>query len=157
MTLFEIDKAIREYIESSMNEDGEILDFSGLDELQERRIKKVENIALYSKEMDRMAKALADEIDALVRRKKRYEKKGESIRRLLNYATQGETFETAKVKVSYFETKKVEVLDADLLTEGFIRVKTTREPDKIAIKERINKGTEVPGARLVTERKVRIK
>ena len=45
-------------------------------------------------------------------------------------------------------SKAVVVLSEGLLPAAYIRVKTTREPDKAAIKEAIEGGAEVPGATL---------
>jgi len=45
--------------------------------------------------------------------------------------------------------ESVEVVDETALPDRFIKVKTTRTPDKTAIKEMLLTGTEVPGARMV--------
>lgn len=45
-------------------------------------------------------------------------------------------------------SKAVVVLSEGLLPAAYIRVKTTREPDKLAIKAAIEGGAEVPGAAL---------
>lgn len=45
--------------------------------------------------------------------------------------------------------ESVEVYDQSLLAEQFMRVKTTREPDKTGIKVAIKSGQDVQGARIV--------
>ena len=49
------------------------------------------------------------------------------------------------------------VEDAEkLLKEEYIKNRVIRTPDKIKIKEDLKRGIEIPGAQLVTKRRVRI-
>lgn len=52
------------------------------------------------------------------------------------------------VKIGLRVTRVVQVADVDMLPGKYVRTKTTREPDKVAIKKAIDAGEAVPGARL---------
>lgn len=55
------------------------------------------------------------------------------------------------------ESVAVEVSDMEILPEGYIREKVTREPDKAALKDALNGGAAIPGAELVTRTSLQIK
>ena len=52
---------------------------------------------------------------------------------------------------------RIDVYDESLLPENMLRIKTTVEPDKTAIKEAIQSGQEIQGARIVQSESLRIK
>lgn len=51
-------------------------------------------------------------------------------------------------KISRRESEKVVVYNQNLLPEKFIRLETKESPDKKSIKESLNNGEEVPGAKI---------
>jgi len=67
-----------------------------------------------------------------------------------------------EVKSALFKIKlavnppKVEVLNASLLPERYVRRTLTTAPDKTAIKEALKAGENVPGAKLVQDMKLRV-
>ena len=75
LKLYEIDAAIDAAIEAGTDpETGEITNLEELTALQMQREEKLENIALYIKNLSAIATALKNEIDVLNERRKRTEK-----------------------------------------------------------------------------------
>lgn len=66
----------------------------------------------------------------------------------------GSSIVTDDVAVWFKETKSVDVFDAELVPLEFCRVKT--EPDKTLIKEALQAGKEVAGARIVINRHLQV-
>lgn len=165
MSLYEIDSQIKGIIDriydSELFEDGEITeaDFEELTQLKEDRTKKLENIGLYIKNLDAEAAAIKAEEENLYKRRKRAENKAEGLRKLLinSLVENGEKeFDTPRIRAKIRTSKKTDIIDLDSIPEEFIEVKTTRQPDKKAIKEAIESGREVDGAQIVINNTVRI-
>ena len=145
MRLYEIDEAILSCIDT---ETGEILDAEKLNALQIEREEKLENVALWIKNLTSDAEALKAEKQAFAERQKAAESKAESLKKWLTEALAGEKFKTTKVAVSFRKTKSVQVADIWQLDESYVKY---AEPtaDKAAIKKAIEAGQEVAGATLV--------
>lgn len=144
-TLYEIDEAILACIDQ---ETGEIIDGEKLDALQIEREEKLENVALWIKDLKAEAEALKAEKLAFAERQKAAESKAESLKKWLADALAGEKFKTTKVAVSFRKTQSVQVSDIWELDEKFVKY---AEPtaDKAAIKAAIKAGEEVNGATLI--------
>lgn len=151
MNLYEIDQAIMECV----NEDGEIIDLDRMNELQMSRNDKVENIALWIKNLLAEAKAIGDEKKALDDRKQRCERKAESLKHYLDYALDGHKFSTPRVAVSYRKSKSVDIINADLVPKEYFKVKY--EISKSDISEALKNGEEVPGCVLTEKENIQIK
>ncbi|MEI9966198.1 MAG: siphovirus Gp157 family protein [Candidatus Moraniibacteriota bacterium] len=65
--------------------------------------------------------------------------------------------ETDIAKLSFRESKTVEIDNIALLPERFVVTKTSRTPDKKAIKEALENGEEVSGARIEEHQNLQIK
>jgi hypothetical protein len=153
MKLYEIDEAILACIDQ---ETGEIIDPEQLDALQIERETKLENVALWIKDLTAEAAALKAEKQAFAERQKAAETKAESLKNWLSHALAGEKFKTTRVAVSFRKTKSVQVSDIWALDESFIKY---AEPtaDKAAIKKAIEAGQEVNGATLVESLSLSVK
>lgn len=151
--LYEIDEKILACIDQ---ETGEIIDPEQLDALQIEREAKLENVALWIKDLKAEAEALKAEKQAFADRQKAAETKAESLKKWLADALGGEKFKTTRVAVSFRKTKSVQVSDIWALDESFIKY---AEPtaDKSAIKKAIEAGQEVNGATLVESLSISIK
>ena len=160
MTLYEIDNQLSALIEDEgriMNaETGELLSASVLDELTLERDAKIENIALYIKNLTAEADALKAEKKRLEERAKAKESKAAWLTGYLEKSLAGDKFETARVAITYSGGESVQY-SGDLadLADCFIR--ETRELDKGALKKALKEGTVIPGASIVTSRKLKIK
>lgn len=141
MSIYDIDSAIVSLIDE---ETGEVSDEEAFDALQMERDKKVENIGLYFKDLTAEAKAIKEEEASLAARRKSVENKAERLKKLLNYALQGQKFSSPRLKVSYRKSSTVELKDGftawaeenadDLLTYS------EPKPNKTAIKAAIKDG-----------------
>ena len=151
MKLYEIDNAILECIDL---ETGEIIDIDKLNELQMERDAKIENVALWIKDLKAEAEAIKAEKQKLAKRQKSAENNAESLKKWLAYALQGEKFKTAKCSVSFRNTETVEVTAEgleNLMRGGNDELLTYKapEPNKTAIKQAIKSGLNVAGVQLV--------
>jgi predicted small secreted protein len=169
MTLYNIDNKILEIIERGfvVDEDtGEIIDAheevnARLEELEFDRTAKIENIALYVKNLEALTLSLKNEENALAERRKAKEKRIESLKNYLtnSMVAAGENgIETSKVCISFRKSEAV-VADMNKLDEAYIAVKTTidRKPDKAAIKKAIKEGIAVEGAYIETKQNLQLK
>lgn len=153
MRLYEIDEAILSCIDT---ETGEILDADKLNALQIEREEKVENVALWIKNLKSDAEALKAEKQAFADRQKAAENKAESLKKWLTEALAGEKFKTTRVAVSFRKTKSVQVEDIWKLDDSFVKY-AEPTPDKAAIKKAIEAGQEVAGATLVENVSISVK
>ena len=153
MRLYEIDEAILSCIDP---ESGEIIDAEKLDALQIERDEKLENVALWIKDLTAEAEALKAEKQAFAERQKAAETKAESLKKWLSDALAGKKFKTTKVAVSFRKTQSVQVSDIWELEEKFVKVP---EPtaDKAAIKAAIKAGEDVKGAVLIDSVSISVK
>lgn len=157
MTLFEIDKALYEFEFEIDEETGEILNAEELDNLKMEREKKIEGVGLWYKNLTAEAEAVKAEKNAMAEREKRLKNKAESLKKYLEYALQGEKFNTPKVAMSFRKSKSVEIDDGANLPENYVRVKTVVEPEKKLLKEALENGEVIEGARLVEKNNISIK
>lgn len=151
MTLYEIDNAILECIDL---ETGEIIDVDKLNELQLEKETKIENVALWIKDLKAEAEAIKAEKLALAERQRVAENKAESLKRWLAFALNGEKFKTARCAISFRATESVEVTDEgleNLMRDGNDELLTydKPKPNKTAIKQAIKDGLNVQGVCLV--------
>lgn len=152
--LYEINQAIMACVDA---ETGEIIDAEALDALLMQKDEKLEGIACWIKNLQSDALAYKAEKDAFAARQKAAENKAESLKKYLATVLQGEKFSTAKCAVSFRKSETVEVEDVKLVPAELLRVKTTVEPDKTAIKAAIKAGQEISGCKLVENINTQIK
>lgn len=151
MKLYEIENAILECIDE---ETGEVIDTDKLDALLMERDAKVENVALWIKDLKAEAEAIKTEKQKLAERQKVAENKAENLKKWLAYALQGQKFSTAKCAISFRNTESVEVTDEgleNLMSSGNDELLTYKkpEPNKTAIKQAIKDGLNIRGVQLV--------
>lgn len=153
MNLFEIENEIMNCWDQ---ETGEILDSDRLDQLEMERDTKIENIALYIKNLTADAEALKAEKQSFAERQKAAENKAESLKKYLANYLAGQKFSTPKVAISFRKTSSVNVTDISQLPEEFLKF-ADPTPDKTAIKNAIKAGTTVTGAEIVEGKSMSIK
>ena len=153
MKLYEIDEAIMACIDA---ETGEIIDADKLDKLTMERDAKIENVALWIKDLKAEAEALKAEKMAFAERQKVTENKIESLKKWLAYALDGQDYKSVRASVSFRTYESVEIDDIYAVDENYLRYKEP-EADKTAIKNAIKAGQEVAGATLVKSTSVIIK
>ena len=165
MKLYEINDAIYKLLNQEIMdpETGEILDINGFDQLKELEVareEKIENTALFIKNLDADVVALKEEEKKLAERRKAKENKLNWTKRFLDEFLKSEDvakFETPKVKLSFRKSESVNIFEAGILPDEYVREKTEYVPDKTAIKKAIKSGTVVDGAELVVNMNLQVK
>lgn len=153
-SLYEIDAEILSCIDL---ETGEIIDPERLEALQMERGRKIENVALWVKNLNADLRAYKAEKEAFAEREKQAKAKIESLCKWLTTALDGQKFNTSKVAVSFRKSEAVEIVDATKIPKEYIREKIETAPDKTAIKEALKSNFQVPGAMLVQNKNISIK
>src|SRR5699024_2065350 len=93
MNLYEINREILSCIDY---ETGEILDVQRLEMLEIAKEKKIENVALWIKNLESEAAALKKEKDSFTQREKSTKNKIESLKKYLENAIQGQKYQNKK-------------------------------------------------------------
>lgn len=160
MKLYEISDAIRAALDhiDVDPETGEILNADNLHAVEAEASDKIEATALYLRELDAEAKVAKDEADRMIARVKSMQKRSDYLKSMLLDALHATgKVKTARVTVSIRTTQAVEVSEGADLPEAFQTVKTTVSPNKIAIKQALLDGVEVPGCSLEARESVSIR
>lgn len=145
LKLYEIDEALAACFDP---ETGEVLDDGAFDALAEAREKKIEGVGLMVKSKAALVAELKEEKKRITDRIAVLENQNRGTREFLARYLGGKKFETARVRYSYRKATAVQIEDATKIPEKYIRTKITKEPDKVAIKDALKAGEEVPGAEL---------
>lgn len=153
MNLYQIDTEIMKLIDY---ETGEVLDWDKLDELQAAKEQKIENIALYIKNLTAEAAALKAEKDAFAERQKAAEKHAEGLKQYLSNALKGEKFKTTKVNISYRKSEMLEIANGVEIPEDFLKYKEP-EINKTELKKAIKDGLLLEGVSIVERSNIQIK
>lgn len=168
-SLYELDKGIEELLEHEFNEacvDEETGEIDGekasafLDQLLLDRTLKIESIALFIKNLKTDAVAIKTEEARLKTRREQKERKAERLLEYLKHSllAVGDTkFETPRVALGFRSSKQVIVEDFSLLDKRFLTEKVEVAPNKTAIKQAIEGGEEVAGARIETKQNLMMK
>ena len=152
--LYDIQRGITDCVDE---ETGEVIDFEKLSALTMELSEKIENIALWIKNLEADAEAFKKEEEAFEERKKAAANKAESLRRYLDTALNGQKFATERVSVSFRSSKAVQIAENTELPAEYIKTKVEKMPDKKKIGDALKNGIAVPGCALVTNRNIQIK
>ena len=153
-SLYEIDQAILDTIDP---ETGEIVDIEKLSELQMQREAKIENVALWVKNLKAEANAYKAEKDAFAEREKAAKAKIENLSEWLTEALNGEKLTSNRVAISFRKSESVKITDIDAIPNNYIVETITESPDKVAIKAALKNGLDVPGCELELKNNLQIK
>ena len=160
MKLYEISDAIRaalDHIELD-EETGEILSADALHAVEAEAAEKIEATALYLRELYAEAKAAKDEADRMLARVKSMQKRSDYLKAMLLDALHATgKVKTGRVTVSIRTTQAVQINQEQAIPEAFTTVKTTVSPNKVAIKQALLDGVEVPGCHLEARESVSIR
>lgn len=166
MNLYEINEQIIEAFDLAIDpETGELIDeeaFDRLNALQENFEEKVENLALYVKDLKAQAVALKAEKDALAKRQKAAERRAESIERYLQNALQGQKRTYTRAAISYRKSEAVVIEDETEFLQfykgrEFVKEKIERSVDKTCVKGLLKQGEILLGAHLEQRENIQIK
>lgn len=159
--LYEIEQSILGCFDA---ETGEILDADKLNALMIERDAKLENVALWVKNLQSDAEAYKAEKNAFAEREKAAQNKAESLKRWLANALAGQKFNTTKVSVGFRKSKAVEIEDE----QAFIDWAQAHDRDdllsfekptvnKTAVKKELENVDTICGARIVERENISIK
>lgn len=160
MKLYEIAPALRFALNDIVvdEETGEILNTDNLHAVEAEASEKIEATALYLRELDAEAKAAKDEADRMIARVKSMQKRSDYLKSMLLDALHATgKVKTGRVTVSIRTTKAVEIAEGADLPEAYTTVKTTVSPNKVAIKQALLDGVEVPGCHIEERESVQIR
>lgn len=143
-TLYEIDAAILACVDL---ETGEIIDEEQLQALQMEREQKIENVALWYKNLLSDAAQYAAEEQAFKQKRLKAQAQAERAKAFLLDALQGDKYKSARVNISYRSCPRVVVDDVLNLPPQFVRF-AEPEPKKTEIAAAIKNGEEVRGAHI---------
>lgn len=158
MKLYEIPMEIDALIDP---ETGEITDAEKLQELVKRYNNGLEWLALEVKNSLAEADALKKEKDSFAQREKVASNRAKNLKNYLAFLLQGEKFKTEKVAITWRRSEQVQVDDENFLPwakehNAFLRWKEP-EVDKVALKDAMKNGVQVPYAELVENQSIQIK
>lgn len=168
-SLYTIESGILELLENGFNaacidtETGEIDEIKAseyLEALQIERGVKIENIALYIKNLLSEVIAIKEEEKALKARREAKERKAERLKEYLKSSliTFNEpSFETAKVALTFRTSKSVIIENLENLDKTYIKEKVEYSADKTAIKKAIESGLTINGAYIQENKNLNIK
>lgn len=156
MTLYDINEEISNCITVD-EETGEcIVDETRLAELQLERDAKVENIAMYIKNLAAEQPAIQAEVKRLQEMKKANENKIQRLKDYLKEQLHEQKFKSLRASVSFRSVKSVTLTDAAKVPDRFKRY---QEPtvDKVALGKALAGGEAINGAVLTYSKSVIIK
>ena len=158
MNIYEIDNAMFFLVDE---ETGEIKDYEAFEEMQMIPEEKIENTALWYKNLIAESKAIREEEKALAERRKSLENKAESLKNFVNRTLNGNKFSTSKVAISYRKSTAVEVddefIDYAMKNNNDLLTYKQPEPNKTVIKGMLQGGFDIPHAELVERNNMSIK
>lgn len=117
-TLYEIDRAILDCIDA---ETGEIIDANALAALSMERDEKIENVALWYKNLVSDAAQYKAEKDAFAAKEKAAKNKAESLKRFLDNALAGSSYKSPRVAVTFRKSEQIVVEDVYAVDERFLK------------------------------------
>lgn len=161
MILYEIDQKMQSLVDP---ETGELMDYEAFAALQMDRENKIENMALWVKDLTAEAKAIKEEEESLRDRRRGMEHKAERLKTYLSIALGGEKFQTARCAVSFRKTASVQIDDQDNLIRwleqnGYDDCLKYKEPEvsKTELGKLMKAGTPVPFAYIKESQSVGVK
>lgn len=153
MNLYQIDQQILNCIDA---ETGEIFDAEAFEQLALERDTKIENACLWIKNLNAEIEALKAEKNAFAQRQKVAENKRDSLKKYITEYLAGNKYESAKVKVSFRKSESLEISEAAIIPEEYLKYK---EPDiDIAgLKKAIKEGQAFNGISIIENQNLQIK
>ena len=143
-SLYEINAAILSCVDLDT---GEIIDAEQLAALQMEREQKIENVALWYKNLLSDAAQYKAEKEAFAERERAAKAKAERLKEYLLDALQGDAYKSTRVNITYRNSSRVIVDDVLNLPPRFVRF-AEPEPNKTEIAAAIKNGEEVNGAHI---------
>ena len=151
--LYEIQKELLECVDQ---ETGEIIDIEKLEALELEKDKKIENIALFIKNLKADKEAYKKEKQLFAEKEKTTENKIASLTSYLSDFLKGEKFKSTRVTISYRKSESVAIDDIGEVDKQYLK-EVEPQADKTMIKAALKEGIEVPGAHIEKKESIQIK
>lgn len=159
-SLYQINAQIEQAWSAAVDpETGEIISeeaAQAVEQLTMAREDKIENLALYYKNLAAEAEALKNEKLALAARQSAAEKKAESIKEYLASSMNGEKYKSEKVAISWRKSESVSVDENAFLPDDYMTFKEP-VPNLTALKKALKAGEKIDGATLTSSNNIQIK
>jgi len=164
MTLYEIDTRLSDLLEQVDPETGEFnADPEEWAQLQMARDEKIENTALFVKNLRSEALAIKEEESTLAKRRKRLEGKIRWLEGNLRLSLDGQAFETPRCSIKWKKNpESVRVYDNQAAIDWAVQYAqdcvryAPPELSKAALRARLKDGEAVPGAELFRETRMEV-
>lgn len=153
-SLYEINQRILECVDP---ETGELIDPENLEALVMEKELKIENVALWIKNLQSDALAYKAEKEAFAKREAAAQAKVESLKGWLAMALAGQKFSSTRCAVSFRRSEQVEIYDENAIPKDLMVETVVARPDKASIKKRLKEGEDIIGCRLVESLNTQIK
>lgn len=143
-----------------VDENGEVLDLTPLDQINTAFDEKAENIALYIKNLSAMHTQIKTEEKSLSTRGKIIENKVSRLKGYLSGCMEQvgkDKLETPRCRISFRASTAVQIVNENSLPKEFVKITEERKPDKTALKQALQEGRTVKGVSLVKNRNIQIK
>jgi ferredoxin-NADP reductase len=163
LSLYEINAEYQAMLEQvnfeAADNDGLVADelWDALNDLEMSRETKICNTARYIKNLRAEAAAIEAEEKALYERRKAALRTAERLETTLSNILAGEKFSDATVAVSWRKSEAVVCTRQAEAMDDYVRIKTTIDWDKAAIKEALKAGKEIDFAKIETRNNISIK
>lgn len=164
--LYEIKKDIEDLLNAVTDPDtGEVVDPDALDSLLLERDQKIENVALYAKDVNAEWVAVTHEIMILQQRADRLKNTEDGLKQYLARELNGEKFKTSKCDIGFRKSESADVdddfiewaSDIENCALHFLRKRETVSADKEKIKKFLKEGGKLEHCKLVTKYNISIK
>lgn len=151
MRIYEIPSALRQALEALEidEETGEILNPQVLHQVEGEAAQKIENTALFIRELVQEQEALKAEAKRMLDRAKSLSKKEAYLKNLVQIVLEQSfngKLKTSRLTCYVRQSQSVAIDNIELLPHEALKVKY--EPDKTVIKQLLEQGLDVPGAYL---------
>ena len=152
MKLYEIPEQYRQALESIDvdEETGEIVNADALNQFEMDAKEKIENAALFVRELERESQAISEEAERMRNRAKAVERKAERIKSLILTALQpfDGRVKTQRITVYERHTDVVKIVEGSTLPDAYVTKKVTLSPNKTELKRAIKAGATIDGVTL---------
>lgn len=156
-TLYEINEQIMNF-QWEVDEDGVILNPTGLDDLEMERNEKIRNIGLYIKNLESDADQYEKAEKEFAQKKKYAKNKIDRLKEYLANNLQGETYKSddGLLQISYRKSESVDIEMGAKIPEKYLLAQDPKV-DKASLKQALKQGETFEGITLLVKNNIQVK
>lgn len=155
-TLYELNEKLANFEFDIDDETGEILNADALDQIELERDTKIENIALFIKNLKSDAEAYKKEKDAFYQKERVAKAKADRLKDYLESMLMGEKFKSDRVNISYRKSESLNIEPGAEVPEIYLK-HLEPQVDKVALKEAIKAGAVMDGVSIIEKQNMQIR